>query len=257
MGLPLFLATSYLYCFYIKRRKLPVNKTNTRPSVSFSGCGARFHFYGGVAEYLLDNFTTSNIDILCVSGGVYAATILACGRKMTDWCDRDWQKCYDYWTKRSFYMWFDTDEFHRKMWRSYLPTDAHQICTDRLHITVSRLGFYGFYEDRVSTYASNEELIDAIIGTIHIPGFFRSIPIVGGRYAFDGCYSNLMPRTSAKTMLVKLFGRAHIDYSNQLPIRSLMCIVPPRDTNYLISEGYVNASRKHQTFIDCGFQPKT
>jgi hypothetical protein len=257
MGFPIFLATSYLYCFYIKQRKLPVKKMNTRPSISFSGCGVRFHFYGGVAEYVSDHFDTSNIDILCVSGGVYAATILAVGRKMTDWCDRDWQECYNYWTRRSFYMFLDTDEFHRKMWRSYLPTDAHHICTDRLHITVSRLGFYGFYEDRISTYASNEELIDAIIGTIHIPGLFRSILVVGGRYAFDGCYSNLMPRTSAKTLLVKLFGRAHIDYSNKLSIWKLISIVSPKDTNCLIREGYDIASRKHQTFLDCGFQVKT
>jgi len=154
-------------------------------------------------------------------------------------------------------MFLDTDEFHRKMWRGYLPDDAHQICTNRLHITVSRLGFYGFYEERVSTYASNEELINAIIGTIHIPGLFRNIPVVGGRYAFDGCYSNLMPRTSAKTLLVKLFGRAHIDYSNQLSMRNLITIVNPQYTRSLISEGYDIASRKHQAFIDCGFQPKT
>ena len=134
-------------------------------------------------------------------------------------------------------MFLDTDEFHRKMWRGYLPDDAHQICTNRLHITVSRLGFYGFYEERVSTYASNEELINAIIGTIHIPGLFRNIPVVGGRYAFDGCYSNLMPRTSAKTLLVKLFGRAHIDYSNQLSMRNLITIVNPQYTRSLISEG--------------------
>jgi hypothetical protein len=205
----------------------------------------------------LDNFTTNNIDILAVSGGVYAATILALGRKMTDWCDRDLQKCYEYWTTRTLYLFFDTHEFNRTLWRMYLPDDAHQICTNRLHITVSRLGFYGFYEERVSTYASNEELIDAMVGTIHIPGLFRNIPVVGGRYAFDGCYSNLMPRTSAKTLLVKLFGRAHIDYSNKLPIRNIMSLVKPQYTNSLIREGYDIASRKHQAFIDCGFQPKT
>ncbi len=256
MGFFLFLATSYLYCFYIKNRKLSPIKYN-RPSICFSGCGARFHFYGGVAEYLEDNFDTNNIDILCVSGGIYAATILALKRNMTDWNNRDWEKFYSYLIKRPLYVFMDTDEFHRNVWRGYLPADAYQICSNRLHITISRLGIYGFYEDRISNYSSNDELIDAIIGTIHIPGLFRSIPIVRGRYAFDGCYSNLMPRTSMKTLLVKIFGRAHIDYSNRLSLNNFLSIVEPEYTNQLIREGYEIASRKHQTFIDCGFQPKT
>jgi hypothetical protein len=252
MGFAVFFATAYLYCCRIKNRKCspPVRD---RPAISFSGCGIRYQFYGGVAEYLLDNFDTKNIDILCVSGGIYAATILAVGRKMTEWCDRDWQMCFDYWTKRSLYLFWDTDIFQRTMWRNYLPENAHQICSGRLHITVSRLGFYGFYEDIISEYANNEDIIDAIIGTIHIPGLFRHIPIVRGKYAFDGCYMNLMPRTTAKTLFVKLFGRGHIDYGNRLALTKVMSIVIPEYNNGLIREGYEIASRRHQTFVEHGF----
>jgi hypothetical protein len=192
MATVLFAASAYIYCFLVKNRKCPVPSRN-KPAISFSGCGTRYQFYGGVAEYLLDNFETNNIDILCVSGGVYAGTILALGRKMTDWCDRDWNKCYDYWTKRSLNLFLDTDEFQRNMWRGYLPENAHEICSDRLFITISRLGFYGFYEDFVSEYSSNEELIDAIIGTIHIPGLFRCLPTVHSRFAFDGCFVGVFP----------------------------------------------------------------
>lgn len=159
MGLVLFFATAYMYGCYIKKRRFPPPVRN-RPAVCFSGCGARYHFYGGVAEYLLDNFETDNIDILCVSGGIYAASILALGRKMTEWNDRDWQACYDYLSKRPLYMFLDSDEFHRNVWRNYLPENAYQIFSGRLHITVSRIGFYGLYEEIISEYASNEEFID-------------------------------------------------------------------------------------------------
>ena len=252
MDVVVFSITSYVYCLFVKKRKLsPPN--NDKPSICFGGCGVRYHLYGGVAEYALDNFDTRNIDIICVSGGIFAAVILSLGRKMTEWTNRDWPRCYEYWSKRSLFMWFDTTEFHRNMWRGYLPHDAYQICSDHLHITISRLGIYGFYEERISTYASNEELIDAILGTIHILGTFRNFPVVRGRYAFDGCYSNLKPRTSAKTLMVKMFGRGHIDNGNKLSILNVLSLVNPADCPVSIRHGYNIASIKHQAFLDCGF----
>lgn len=253
----LFVASAYLYCCFVKQRKYP-RPNREKPSICFSGCGIRYQFYGGVAEYLMDNFETDNIDILCVSGGVYAGAILALKRKMTDWSNRDWQKCYNYWSNRSLYIFLDSDKFQRELWRRYLPPDAYKICSDRLFITVSRIGLYGFYEELVSEYCSNEELIDAICGTIHIAGIYRFLPIVRGKYAFDGCYTNLMPRTNSffSTLVVKLFGRGHIDYGNRLSLTNLMKIVKPDKCNSLIREGYEIASSRHQKFIDCGFIEK-
>ena len=228
----------------------------TKPAICFSGCGMQTHFYGGGAEYLIDNFETEDIDILCTSGGVFAATILSLNRTMTDWANRDYAKVYKHYTNRSYGVFFDTTDFTRNLLREYLPDDAYKICSDRLHITVSCLGIYGFYEKRISQYGSNEELIDAMIGTIHIPGIFRKLPIVYGKYAFDGCYTNLMPRTHSKTLLVKLFGRGHIDYGNRLSITKILSIASPTDYNHLMREGYEIASRKHQEFIKCGFTAK-
>lgn len=250
-----FIASSYLYCCYVKQRKL-TETVREKPSISFSGSGLRFQFYGGVAEYLLEKFDTKNIDILCSSGGVYAAVILALNRKMTIWCDKKYKHCYDYWTNRSLYVFLDTDEFQRTLWREYLPSDAYKKCSDKLHITISRFGFYGFYEDRISKYDSNEELIDAILGTIHIPGMFRYIPIVRGKFAIDGCWTNMKPKTTSNTLIVSLFGRGHIDYSKKMPITKMINIVKPCDNNLLIREGYEYASRRHQVFLDCGFRPK-
>jgi hypothetical protein len=252
-----FIASSYLYCYLVKQRKSS-RPNRDKPSICFSGCGMRYQFYGGVAEYLFDNYETENIDILCVSGGVYAGVILALNRKMTHWCDQDWQKCYDYWSNRSLQMFLDTDEFQRNLWINYLPPDAYKTCSDRLFITVSRIGLYGFYEEIISEYNSNEELIDAICGTIHIPGLYSSLPTVLNKYAFDGCFANLMPRTNSpkETLLVKLFGRGHIDYGNKLPMTKLMIMVKPDKCNELINDGYHIASCHHHKFVECGFIEK-
>ncbi len=66
MAIPLFFVSAYIYCCLVKNRKCS-RPIRNKPSICFSGCGLRYHFYGGVAEYLLDNFETDNIDILCVS----------------------------------------------------------------------------------------------------------------------------------------------------------------------------------------------
>jgi hypothetical protein len=226
-----------------------------KPAISFSGCGFNTHFYGGVAEYLIDNFETDDIDILCTSGGVYSGTILALNRKMTEWTLRDYMACHGYYTNRPYGLLLDTTDYQKSLWRGYLPDNAYKLCSDRLHITISCLGLYGFYEKRISTYESNEALIDAMVGTIHIPGIFRQLPIVCGKYAFDGCYTNLMPRTHSKTLLVKLFGRGHIDYGNRLSLTKMLTIASPHDYIRMILEGYEIASRRHQEFINCGFRP--
>ena len=228
----------------------------TKPAICFSGCGAQTHFYGGVAEYLIDNFETEDIDILCTSGGVYPGTILALNRKMTDWVLRDYVACHEYYTNRPYGPLLDTTDFLKNLWRGYLPDDAYKKCNDHLHITVSCLGIYGFYEKRISNYESNEELIDAMVGTIHIPGIFRQLTVVCGKYAFDGCYTNLMPRTHSKTLLVKLFGRGHIDYGNRISITKILSFASPADYNHLMREGYEIASRRHQEFVKCGFTAK-
>jgi hypothetical protein len=253
----LFIASAYMYCFLVKDRKCK-RPNRDKPSICFSGCGFRYHFYGGVAEYLLDNFETDNIDILCVSGSIYASTILALQDKLTDWSERDWPACYDYLNNRWLYAFLDTQCFHRNIWLKYLPPDAYKKCSDRLFITVSRLGFYGFYEEIVSQYGSNDELIDALCGTSHFIGLHRILPRVHGKYAFDGCYTNLTPQTICPkgTLFVKLFGRGHIDYGNKLSLSKIITIVKPEHCNTFINEGYEIASRHHQTFIDCGFVEK-
>jgi hypothetical protein len=258
MAIPLFFMSAYIYCCLVKNRKCS-RPIRNKPSICFSGCGLRYHFYGGVAEYLLDNFETDNIDILCVSGGIYAATILALQCKMTVWNDREWHKCYEYFTKRSLYVFLDTLDFQRNLWRNYLPDNAYCICSDRLFISVSRFGVYGFYEDIICKYNSNEELIDAICGTMHFIGLFRKLPIVCGKFAFDGCFTNLLPRTKSQfsTLVVKLFGRGSIDYGNRLSIKKLLAIVEPNKCNPLIHEGYQIASKQHHTFIEHGFKPLT
>ena len=261
----LFIASTYLYCFIVQRKRTPLitvsNEIRMKPSISFGGCGCRYHFYAGIQEYCLDKFDTRNVSVLCSSGGIFAGVPLVLGLKTRDWMHDDWVRCHQYWTRRLLYVWLDTTDFLRDMWRRYLPNDAYLKCSGRLFLVVSRLTIYGFREDVISEYKSNEELIDAIICTCHVFGVFRYLPLCRNRFAFDGCYTNLQPQINDRysdkpTIVCKLFGKGTIDYNNKLSLLKLMTVVAPEECDAKVAEGYDIAAKRHNDFIKGGFLPK-
>jgi hypothetical protein len=261
----LFVASAYLYCFLIQRKLTPLIKVSdeirTKPSITFSGCGSRYQFYVGVQQDCLEKFDTHDVSVLCSSGGVFAAVPLALGLSAKDWMHNDWVGCYQHYTGRLLYVWLDATDLLRDLWRNYLPNDAYKKCSGRLFIVVSRLTFYGFREDVISEYKSNEELIDAIIGTCHMVGLFRYFPICQRRFAFDGCFTNLQPRINDRysenpTIVCKLYGKGTIDYNNKLSLLKLMNVVAPEDCDAKVAEGYAIASKHHNDFVKAGFLPK-
>lgn len=258
----LFVASAYLYCFLIQRKWTSViavcDEIRAKPSISFGGCGFRYHLYAGIQEYCLDKFDTRNVNVLCSSGGIFAGVPLVLGQKTRGWINADWVRCHQYWTKRTLFAWLDTTDFLRDMWRKYLPNDAYLKCSGRLFLVVSRLSIYGFREDVISEYNSNEELIDAIIGTSHMVGLFRYLPVCQNRFAFDGCYTNLQPQINDRysdkpTIVCKLFGRGTIDYNNKLSLLNVMSVVAPEDCDAKVAEGYAIAAKHYNDFVKAGF----
>ena len=261
----LFVASSYLYCFLIQRKHTSViavsDEIRAKPSISFGGCGCRYQFYIGIQDYCLDKFDTRDVSVLCSSGGVFAGVPLVLGLHAQDWMHNDWARVCQYMMGRILYIWLDTPDFLRDMWRRYLPNDAYLKCSGRLFLVVSRLTIYGFHEDVISEYKSNEELIDAIICTCHIIGVYRYIPLCQNRFAFDGCYTNLQPQINGRysekpTIVCKLFGRGTIDYNNKLSMTHILSLVAPEECDAKVAEGYAIAANHHNDFVKAGFLPK-
>jgi hypothetical protein len=252
----LFLLTTYTYCFFAVRPKTSlvvadVPGIHTTPSVCFSGCACQFNFYAGVNKYILEHFDHTKMNCLCVSGGAFAAAPLLLGIKTEDWINRNWQRCYDYYSRRRWNIWFDTTDFMRDNWRFILPEDAYKICTDRLFIQISRLGIYGFYPELVHKFESNEDLIDAILCSSHILGMFTTFPRFRGRWGFDGSFTNLQPQFNDRfspqpTIVVKLFGRGTIDYKNKIPLYKLTQLTRPKSCNRLLMEAYDITKGHHE-----------
>ena len=233
---------------------LPGIPDDGKPSVSFSGCGAQYGFYIGIVKHLQDTFNTDDIRIAATSGGVFPAVPMAIGKCPIEWMERDWGKCVSYWKSRGLLGFFlDDGKFFRQLWSEYLPPDAHETCSGRLYIVVSRMSFswelFGpvlgvgtikVSQEVVSEYRSNAALIDAIVGTCHILGLYWPVffPRVHGRQAFDGCYVNTMPLLHAsKTVVCKLFGRGVVDNGNATPVWHLLKIPTQKELESLIRRG--------------------
>lgn len=75
-----------------------------------------------------------------------------------------------------------------------LPTNAHEICTDRLGVSVTRL--WPFENSFVSKFKSRNDLIDAVCAGCFIPMWSGALigPKFRGKLHLDGAYTNNVPK---------------------------------------------------------------
>ena len=161
-------------------------------SVSFGGCGMCFPYYVGVLEYLIDTFDLSDVQFIATSGAAFPVVCWAAnGERPRAWMERDFPKCIQYWRSRRLGVFFDSQAFLRSVWTSFLKEDAFERASrsGNLVLTATKLrATPPFLELRLkSDFSSNAALIDAILGTCHVPGLFGfSRTKVSGETVFDG-----------------------------------------------------------------------
>jgi len=102
------------------------------------------------------------------------------------------------------------DELHRSppYWRGYirrwldacLPSDACERCNGRVHISVTEIA-PAFGTTSVSTYADREDLIDAVLASVHVPFWLdrKFCTNFRGTQCIDG--SVYLPRFSEPALL--------------------------------------------------------
>ena len=235
-----------------------------RPTISFSGCGTAYHFYMGVTEYMTDTFDISNVNVLCTSGSIWVAVPFILRRSVKEWHDNNWVDCYMRFSNRLFKLCLDSNTFIRKQLNDYLPPDAYKRCSNRLFIVLTKWSWIQcrFVQDIVYQYESNDQLIDALIGTINIPGIFYSPQYHRGKICWDGCFTNQKPlisNTANHITTVGILGKSSdINTNNLFRFRDLMPILPS-DCDFhrhWYSCGYTAAKHKQSVFDRSGFKRK-
>ncbi|NWU97907.1 PLPL1 protein, partial [Upupa epops] len=155
-------------------------------SILFRGCSSLIMYQAGVMAALKDyspDILKSASRVYGASSGSIIATFAVCG------CDAgEAMKSFLCTLKPSFFGFFPGGKILniiKCLLKNHLPPNAHQLVSGRLHIILTRV--YDCRSVTVSEFASNEDLIQAIICSCYIPLYFGFLPPLyhGVRY-IDG-----------------------------------------------------------------------
>lgn len=160
------------------------------PSLSdvfvFQGGGQYFYWMLGLSEHLSKIYNIKNVVMVGVSAGALCAVFATCAVSPHHVLEA---------TKRMYHKYKPNERWFGVMgiWSTgleewleeLLPIDAHELCTDKVHILISR-----FFHQRmvVSKFTNRKELIECLLSTTHIPLFMNYYPfrVFRGYWCFDG-----------------------------------------------------------------------
>lgn len=199
----------------------PVDQV-TQPTISWCGGGIYFFWELGAAQYLIQNYDLSKVQHVGASAGALVAALLCCGVEPKDALKAAHRLASEAGVfERPLGLAGIWGELIRNWLRELLPADAADRCTrTKIKIVVTqsprlRLRYIDTFEDK-------EDLIDALMASVHIPFFLDGRPLFtykGGQYldgsAWDfitGSNSELL-QCQGEACLVDYFLDDQLEYS--------------------------------------------
>ncbi|VEL26613.1 unnamed protein product, partial [Protopolystoma xenopodis] len=177
-------------------------------NLSFAGCGFLGLYHLGVcccvkefAPHLYENK-----QIAGASAGSIAAACLICEVELSECV-----QCFVGIIKKStnyvlgpFDPRYKITKHLKDSLEKILPTDAHLICSDRLHISLTHSSSKGNVV--INKFKTRDELIKVILCSSFIPVFSGFIPLtLRGESVLDGALSNNLPILNKSTITVSPF----------------------------------------------------
>lgn len=122
------------------------------------------------------------------------------------------------------------------------------------------MGLPKLENERVSSFHSNADLVDTLMATINMPGFFfRGLPKWRGKLTVDGAYSERSHKPGGKTVVVaSLPWGPPSDLSPSKPLPRLWMLLPqPMErTKRMMRLGYEDARANRRIFEERGWRAK-
>ncbi|XP_069095079.1 omega-hydroxyceramide transacylase isoform X2 [Pleurodeles waltl] len=174
-------------------------------TLSFSGSGYLVVYQIGVIQALQDlapEILKSASRVCGASAGSLAATALVCGVNLEDFQNfvtEAGKKARES-TCGPLLPTFNLLHIVQKGLNRFLPANAHQLASGRLHIALTRLS--DWKNVLVSDYRSNEELIQALMCSCFVPFYCGFVPpsFRGVRYV-DGGFTSMQPLFGLKSLI--------------------------------------------------------
>jgi hypothetical protein len=247
-----------------KSQKAKAASHHTGPSVAFSGCAFWWPYHAGVCQYLFEEFDLSDVRVYSTSASTFPVVCTVVGVNPLTWCVEDYPKCLAHWWSRPFSCFVDSTDFLRRLWHSFLPKDAYKRVEGHLVVSVTNVGFNSaglpvLTNEQASSFQSNDDLVNALMATINVPGvFFRGFPKWRGRLCVDGAYSEQAHNAGGKTVVINLAPGASSDIrpSRRLPWSWLLFPQPMQQTRQMMNWGYEDARTNRALFESKGWRPK-
>ncbi|XP_077991575.1 patatin-like phospholipase domain-containing protein 4 [Glandiceps talaboti] len=179
--------------------------------ISFCGCGFLGIYHIGVATSLFQNggdFVHRLKRYAGASAGSLAAVALATMPDKLDKCrDMIYNMAKETRSKTlgALTPGFNLSSKLHDLLDDLLPPDAHQLASNKLHISVTSL--HGKKNRLISNFDTREELIQALLCSCHIPYYMgRKFPRFQGQKYMDGGYTDNLPQfNDASTVKVSPF----------------------------------------------------
>lgn len=173
-------------CCCFPRRPVPAaNNPDGLPVLFFDGGGYAFPFGLGVAQHLLQAYDVSACPVVSISAGNLAALCVVLEQDPAVVLAELYDAFLDDMLERPLCGFCDDLGVLRETLIRWLPADAHQRASGRLHVTLTSWPGLGF--KFVSQFASNAELIDAVVASCSFFGFVWR-PVLSCHNGWPGCF---------------------------------------------------------------------
>jgi hypothetical protein len=177
----------------IRTENLIIKPQYTICDIVLGGGGFRSYYHLGFFTLIKELVAQNKIKpryLIGTSSGAISAVYHACGID-----DKDILSTYDL-IKNQMNLGLSLHDAAIHTIKQILPPDAHTICSGKVQIYVSVLGWSGFYPMYINHFATRNDLIQAISASINIPYLTTSswlgIKINGSR-CYDGLFTAIVP----------------------------------------------------------------
>jgi len=189
---------------------IPDPKKN-KPSILFAGCAFLYPYHIGVIKYLIENYDLEDVTYQGLSSACYPlVSWIGNGIPPDKWMHKDFPGCIEYWNRCFMGFFWDTPQFLQELWASSLKPDAYKKASEgNLVVNLTKVSWTPPFvqQMRVSEFRSNQDLIDCIVASGHIPGMFGFIPTrFRGSLCIDGAVACSYPVKDTQTIVVDAYG---------------------------------------------------
>ena len=216
-------------------------------SICFSGSGYHYAWQMGVGLYLQENYDLSECCFVGASAGSFVAILLAIGLPIDEYINK--------WTPESFIIfnlnttgsYLITHDVLKLIHLKYMSQDDYKNANGRLYVSLTKCRCGGIRNSIVSEFESNEDVLNAICASSHIP--YICTPRIYYRYrgdkCIDGSFTYNWVKLNDETLIVSPYR-----WSKKKYVYALTALFSNSEERFyqLVKQGYEDAKRNELYF---------